>query len=51
LALIQLARTVLLQFTMTSNQALQPTPSRLVSFFFMIKLFPEIASHSLARRG
>src|SRR4051794_15033051 len=33
------------------NQALQPTPSRLVSFLLMIKLVPEIADYAVARRG
>jgi hypothetical protein len=33
------------------NQALQPTPSRLISSLFMTKILPEAASHALARRG
>jgi len=35
----------------TSNQSLQPTPSRLVSSLIMIKIPPEIASRTLASRG
>jgi len=34
-----------------SNQTLQPTPSRLVSSFFMTKILQEIAIRALARRG
>ena len=34
-----------------SNQTLQPTPSRLVSSPFMIKILLEIAIRALARRG
>jgi len=36
--------------TQTSNQPLQPTPSRLVSSLFMIKILPETATRALAKR-
>ena len=35
--------------TQTSNQPLQPTPSRLVSFPFMIKMLRETAIRALIR--
>ena len=40
-----------LQARKTSNQTLQPTPSRLVSSFHMIKIQQEIAIRALASRG
>src|SRR5438552_3828573 len=35
----------------SSNRSLQPTPSRLDSFFFMIKTLPQLAKRAVARRG
>jgi len=37
--------------TMTPNQSLQPTPSRLVFSLFMTEIPPEFATRALGRRG